>query len=117
VIGTLGGVGLGGVIAHLNERYRWRKTEAGRWLDERLRLYADLLAACEEVVRVGSIQAMLGRRSPAEPSDLWIQEYDAATRALGAADQAVRGTNARIELVGGEARLRRQRGSVRLRGR
>jgi hypothetical protein len=88
VVGTLVGTALGGLIAGLNEKSRWKREQAARWSDERRILYSQVIAACEDVVEV-----------------TWTLEkptYRDVHNALKDPTERLRGHVAELELVGTE---------------
>jgi hypothetical protein len=49
VIGSLGGVAVGGGVSYFIERTRWRQAETTRWHDQRRELYARFMRAADEL--------------------------------------------------------------------
>lgn len=53
VVGPLGIV-LGWWLSQKTEKAKWRREEQTRWHQERFKVYADFMAAIEEMLRVGA---------------------------------------------------------------
>jgi hypothetical protein len=94
LIGALGGVTLGGVLAEVSNRFQWKRSEGTRWHEERKGLYARFLAQADEVNVVLQKAEQAGKRG------VGSSENDVAEIANGLTALYV--SRREIDLVGGK---------------